>query len=111
VLKPEGRAIISHFYRKPSWMYAMKRFGRENIEYSEEDPPFNEFYREKEIESMFEGFEIVETAREHYRALPVCRSGLKAFLYRVAFKPLFNILPRAVAEPLAYKYSVVAVKR
>jgi ubiquinone/menaquinone biosynthesis C-methylase UbiE len=33
VLKPGGRAIISHFYRKPSWMYRLNRIGRENIEY------------------------------------------------------------------------------
>ena len=111
VLRPEGRAMISHFYRKPSWMYWMNRFGRENIEYKEEDPPVNEFYTENEIEAMFEGFEIVETAREHYRALPVCRFGLKASLYKAVFRPVYNMLPRAIAEPLAYKYSVVAVKR
>jgi ubiquinone/menaquinone biosynthesis C-methylase UbiE len=111
VLRPGGRALISHFYRKPSWMYWMNRFGRENIEYKEEDPPVNEFYSETEIEAMFEGFDIVETAREHYRALPVCRFGFKAFLYKAIFRPAYNLVPRALAEPLAYKYSVVAVKR
>ena len=54
---------------------------------------------------------IVETAREHYRALPIRRSGLKAALYKGVFRPLYNLLPRALAESLAYKYSVVAVKR
>jgi ubiquinone/menaquinone biosynthesis C-methylase UbiE len=110
VLKPGGRAIISHFYRKPSWMYAMHHLGRENIEYKEEDPPVNEFYFEDEIESMFQGFEIVETHREHHRALPVARTGLKAALYRYGFKPVYNLVPEKLALKLAYKYSVTAVK-
>lgn len=110
VLKPGGRAIISHFYRKPSWMYFLKHAGRANIEYDDEDPPVNEFYTEAEIEAMFHKFDIVETYREHYRALPVARSGPKAFLYRYLFRPLYNLLPTALAERFAYKYSVVAVK-
>lgn len=110
VLKPGGRAIISHFYRKPSWMYVMHHLGGENIEYKEEDPPVNEFYFEHEIESMFEGFEIVATYRDHYRALPVARTGPKAALYRYGFKPVYNLLPEILAKKLAYKYSVTAVK-
>lgn len=110
VLKPGGRAIISHFYRKPSWMYMLHHIGRENIEYKDEDPPVNEFYTEKEIESMFEGFEITETYRDHYRALPVARHGLKAGLYKCGFQPVYNMLPESIAKKLAYKYSVAALK-
>ncbi|MGH7571990.1 MAG: class I SAM-dependent methyltransferase, partial [Gemmatimonadota bacterium] len=110
VLKPGGRAIISHFYRRPSWMYLMHRWGHENIEYKEEDPPVNEFYTEPEILAMFDGFEIVETAREHHRALPVRRSGVKAALYRSVFRPVYNLLPEATALRFAYKFSVVAVR-
>ncbi|MGB5133498.1 MAG: class I SAM-dependent methyltransferase, partial [Steroidobacteraceae bacterium] len=66
VLKPRGRAIISHFYRRPSWMWTVHRFGREPIEAHEEDPPVNEFYTEGQILDMFHGFEVVETAREHH---------------------------------------------
>ena len=111
VLKPGGRAIISHFYRKPSWMYAMHYWGRENIEYKEEDPPVNEFFTEKEIEAMFVGYEIVETYQEHHRALPVRRDGLKAALYKYGFKPVYNLIPESLAKQLAYKYSICAVKR
>jgi ubiquinone/menaquinone biosynthesis C-methylase UbiE len=110
VLKPGGRAMISHFYRKPSWMYWLNRWGRENIEYKEEDPPVNEFYTEREILDMFEGFEVVEAVQEHYRALPVARKGLKATLYRWGFKPVYNLMPEPLAKRLAYKYSVTAVK-
>jgi 2-polyprenyl-3-methyl-5-hydroxy-6-metoxy-1,4-benzoquinol methylase len=111
VLKPGGRAIISHFYRRPSWMYFVHRLGRENIEHKDEDPPVNEFLTEQQIEAMFADFDIVATAREHFRALPVCRRGLKANLYTYGFKPLFNLLPSGLAKRLAYKYSVLAIKR
>jgi SAM-dependent methyltransferase len=111
VLKPGGRAIISHFYRRPSWMYVLNQLGRENIEYREEDPPVNEFLVEKQIEDLFEGYEIIETVREHHRALPVCRSGVKAALYTYGFKPLYNLIPAPLARRFAYKYSVTAIKR
>jgi ubiquinone/menaquinone biosynthesis C-methylase UbiE len=110
VLTHGGRAIISHFYRKPSWMYALHYWGKENIEHKEEDPPINEFYKEKEILAMFAGFEIVETSRDHYRALPVRRDGFKATLYKYGFKPIYNIIPKQIAERLAYKFSVTAIK-
>ena len=110
VLKPGGRAIISHFYRKPSWMYTISRLGREPIEAHDEDPPVNEFYTESEILDMFEGFRIEEAVREHHRALPVAKRGIKALLYRAAFRPAYNLLPENVALKLAYKYSVTAVR-
>jgi ubiquinone/menaquinone biosynthesis C-methylase UbiE len=110
VLKPGGRAIISHFYRRPSWMYLLHRYGRENIEFKEEDPPVNEFYTEAEILKMFDGFEIVEVVQEHYRALPVRRDGLKAALYRYGFRPLYNLIPAPIARKYAYKLSVTALK-
>ena len=110
VLKPGGRAIISHFYRKPSWMWTVHRLGRENIEYKEEDPPVNEFYTEAEVEAFFSRFRIEQTFREHHRALPVARSGLKATLYKGVFRPVYNLLPDEFARRYAYKYSVIAVK-
>jgi ubiquinone/menaquinone biosynthesis C-methylase UbiE len=110
VLKPGGRAIISHFYRKPSWMYFLHRWGRENIEYKEEDPPVNEFYTEDEILAMFHGFEVIEAVQDHYRALPVRRDGLKAGLYKYGFKPVYNSIPESLAKQFAYKLSVTAIK-
>jgi SAM-dependent methyltransferase len=110
VLKPGGRAIICHFYRKPSWMYVLHRLGRENIEFTEEDPPVNEFLTEQEILTMFEGFDILEAVQDHYRALPIRRSGLKATIYTRAFRPIYNLLPESIAKRLAYKYSVTAIK-
>lgn len=111
VLKPGGRAIISHFYRKPSWMYLLHHLGRENIEYKEQDPPVNEFYTEKQILDFFQGYEIVEAVQEHYRLLPVRRSGLKAWLYQTVLTPVYNLLPESLAKNWAYKYSVTAIKK
>jgi hypothetical protein len=91
-------------------MYVIHRLGRENIEFKEDDPPVNEFYTEDEILAMFQGFEIIEAAQEHYRALPVRRSGLKAALYRYGFRPVYNLIPESVAKRLAYKLSVTALK-
>lgn len=110
VLKPGGRAIISHFYRKPSWMYTVHRLGRENIEHTDRDPPVNTFYTDDEILAMFQGFQVEEAVREHHRALPVRRSGLKAALYRWGFRPLYNLIPEPLALRWAYKLSVTAVK-
>jgi ubiquinone/menaquinone biosynthesis C-methylase UbiE len=110
VLKPGGRAIISHFYRRPSWMYVVSRLGREPIEHDREDPPVTDFHTDAEVLSFFEGFRIVEVAREHYRALPIAKTGAKAALYRYGFRPLYNRIPRPLALKLAYKISITAVK-
>jgi ubiquinone/menaquinone biosynthesis C-methylase UbiE len=110
VLKPGGRAIISHFYRKPSWMYTIHRLGRENIEYKEEDPPVNEFYTDEEALAFFQGYQVVETIHEHERLLPARRDGFKAFLYHRVLMPTYNMLPASIALKYAYKLSVIAIK-
>ena len=110
VLKPGGRAIISHFYRRPSWMWTLHRLGREPIEAHQEDPPVNEFYTDEQIHEMFTGFRIVESVREHHRALPVAKRGIKASLYRWGFQPIYNRLPESLAMRWAYKLSVTAIK-
>ena len=110
VLRPAGRAIISHFYRRCSWMYALSRLGREPIEFKERDPPVTDFHSDRQILALFEGFEVIEAVREHYRALPVARRGMKAALYRGVFQPVYNSMPERWAQTFAYKLSVTAVK-
>ena len=111
VLKPGGIAVISHFYRKPSWMWTVHRLGRENIEHTDSDPPVNEFYTDEEILAMFSDFEVLAAEHEHHRALPVAKSGLKAALYTYGFRPVYNLMPESLALRLAYKLSVTARKR
>ena len=110
VLKPGGRAIISHFYRKPSWMYSLKQIPGVNIEFDAEDPPINDFLTEAEVEQMFAGYDIVKTDREHHELLPVCRSGVKAVLYNYGLKPFYNLMPDGMLRKFAYKYSITAIK-
>jgi len=110
VLKRGGRAIISHFYRKPSWMYTINRLGRENIEYKEEDPPVNEFYTDQDVLDFFQGYKVIEAVHEHERLLPARRDGIKAFLYHKVLMPTYNLLPSSIALKYAYKISVTAIK-
>src|SRR5919106_3264413 len=110
VLKPGGRAIISHFYRRPSWMYAINRLGRENIEYKEEDPPINDFFTDEEVLGFFQGYKVIEAVHEHERLLPARRAGIKAFLYHKVLMPTYNVLPASIALKYAYKISVTAIK-
>jgi ubiquinone/menaquinone biosynthesis C-methylase UbiE len=111
VLKPSGRAIISHFYRRPSWMYLLHRLARENIEFKDEDPPVTDFLSEKEILAMFAKYEVIEAVPEHYRMLPIARRGFKAVAYTVIAKPVYNLLPKSIAKHFAYKFSLTALKR
>ena len=55
VLKPGGRAIISHFYRKPSWMYTVSVWAASRSSTAVEDPPVNEFYTDEEILDFLRG--------------------------------------------------------
>lgn len=110
VLKPGGRAILSHFYRRPSWMQLLSRLGRENIEFKDADPPVSDFLTEREILSMFNGFEIIQAVHDHYRIRRVARTGWKAVLLNYGFRPLYNLIPEGLAKKLAYKFSVIAIK-
>lgn len=67
-------------------------------------------YDSLEILAMFTGFRVIEAVREHTRALPVARRGLKALLYRSVFRPAYNAIPEPLAKALAYKLSITAVK-
>jgi hypothetical protein len=59
---------------------------------------------------MFKGYQVIEAVQEHYRALPVRRSGVKAALYKYVFMPLYNLIPESIAKRYAYKLSVTAIK-
>ena len=111
VLKPGGRATITHFYRRPSWMQLLSHLGRENVQYREADPPVHDYMSEQEVLDLFDGFEIERTWRDHYRVLPTPRSGLKAMLYSYGFRPVYNLVPVGIAQRFACKISVTATKR
>jgi ubiquinone/menaquinone biosynthesis C-methylase UbiE len=111
VLRRGGRAILSHFYRKPSWMLLLSRLGREPIEFGDGDPPVTDFYFESEVLAMLGGLEIVQAVPDHYRIVPVARGGWKGLLVNSVFRPLYNLMPEGLSKGLAHKFSVVATKR
>jgi SAM-dependent methyltransferase len=112
VLKPNGLAIITGFYRRPSWLQLISRFARENVELAGSEAPIIHWLTEGEIRRLFHGFNIVELSREHIRAGSInsSRNKGKVLVYRLVFSPLYNTLPRRIAERLAAKLSIAAMK-
>lgn len=111
VLKPGGRAIMAHFYRRPSLFHALSRISRGNIvSIGGEAPPITHFFSEAELRDLFAGYRIERLDREHLRLIPSVRRGVKAALYNCGLCPLYNLLPAALQSRYANKMSVVAVK-
>ncbi|MEM7023685.1 MAG: class I SAM-dependent methyltransferase [Pseudomonadota bacterium] len=111
VIKPNGRAIVCHLYRRPSWFHFLSKLGKENIEFKDQDPPVIDFYTEEEVLDMFAQFEVEQLMQDHYRALPIARKGFMATMYRLGFRPAYNLLPTSIAKRFAHKISVIADKR
>jgi hypothetical protein len=86
------------------------RYGRENIEYKEEDPPVNQFYTDEEVLISSRAIKVVEAVHEHEKLLRARRDGWKAFLYHNILMPTYNLLPSSVLLKYAYKISVTAIK-
>jgi len=110
VLKPGGVMAIAHIYRRPSFFHMLSKIGRENIEFKDMDAPVIDFFTESEVLEMLHGFTIEEMTQDHYRALPIARTGLKAMLYTYGFKPVYNLLPESIAKRFAHKISLIARK-
>jgi ubiquinone/menaquinone biosynthesis C-methylase UbiE len=111
VLKPGGRALICHSYRRPSLFYVLDRWSIVNtVSIGSEIPPVTHFFTETELRDFFKDFVIEEIAREQYRLIPSIRGGLKGAVFTWGLRPLYNLLPEAIAKPFANKASVIAVK-
>ncbi len=110
VLRPGGMAYICHLYRRYSWMYFLSKLGREPIEFVDGDPPVTKFHTVPEVCDMFDQFEISEVHLHHTRAFETLRTGVKATLYNKMFRPIYNRLPEALVNPLAFKISIHAKK-
>jgi 2-polyprenyl-3-methyl-5-hydroxy-6-metoxy-1,4-benzoquinol methylase len=111
VLKPGGRAIMCHFYRRPSLFHALSRLGGVDVVASGKNaPPLTDFFGEAELRDLFAGYRIERLDREHLRLIPSIRRGVKGALYNYGLRPLYNLLPAALRERYANKMSVVAIK-
>jgi ubiquinone/menaquinone biosynthesis C-methylase UbiE len=111
VLKPGGRAIMCHFYRRPSLFHALSRLaGVDVVASGKEAPPLTDFFSETELCKLFADYHIDRLDREHLRLIPSARRGVKAALYNYGLCPLYNLLPEALRKRYANKMSVVAIK-
>jgi ubiquinone/menaquinone biosynthesis C-methylase UbiE len=112
VLKPGGRAIMCHFYRRPSLFHALSWLGGVDVVASGKSaPPLTDFFSEPDVRAIFAGFETVEIEREHYRLIPSVRKGFQSTLYTYGLRPVYNSLPEALVKRWANKLSVIATKR
>lgn len=111
VLKPGGRAVMSHVYRRPSLFYLLSRIGGGTVISIDGDaPPVTHFFSEAELRDLFADYRIERLDREHWRLIPSVRRGVKAALYNYGLCPLYNLVPAALTSRYANKMSVVAVK-
>jgi SAM-dependent methyltransferase len=104
VLRPGGRAIMCHFYRRPSLFHALSRLGGVDVVASGKNaPPLIDFFSEAELRDLFAGYRIERLDREHLRLIPGIRRGVKGALYNYGVCPLYNLLPAALRGRYANK--------
>lgn len=111
VLRPGGRMILSHHYRRPSLFHLLSRLSSGNVISIEgEAPPVTHFFAEAELRALCRGFRLERLVRQHYRLIPAIRPGWKAAAYSRIFVPLYNLLPAPLARAFANKMTVVAIR-
>ncbi|OPZ69810.1 MAG: Malonyl-(acyl-carrier protein) O-methyltransferase [bacterium ADurb.Bin478] len=110
VLKPGGRALIFHFYNRWSWFNFLHKYGRENIEFVDADPPFNNIYSVKQVKAFFNQFENVTAEVQHYYPFKTRRAGVKAWLFNHIFVPVYSALPERLVKPFGWKINIRANK-
>jgi SAM-dependent methyltransferase len=111
VLRPGGRALICHSYRRPSLFYGLQRLGFvDAVSIGSEAPPVTRFFSDAELRLLFRDFVIEMIEHEQYRLIPSIRGGLKGALFTWGLRPVYNLLPEAIAKQFANKASVIAVK-
>ncbi|MCH8868082.1 MAG: class I SAM-dependent methyltransferase [Chloroflexi bacterium] len=110
VLKPGGRAIILNLYHKYSWLVFLQKASRENIEFTDEDPPINKLHSKRQIARIFRKFDDLEIELEHYRVIRTLRPGMKAKLLNNMFLPAYNLIPEPLARPFGFKFIITGNK-
>jgi SAM-dependent methyltransferase len=107
VLRPDGEAILM-VYNKYSWLSAMSKVSRVDLEH--EDAPVLRTYSIKEFETMLKPFSEVRIMPERFPVKTRLHRGLKATLYNDLFVTGFNFLPRTVVRPLGWHIMAFAQK-
>jgi SAM-dependent methyltransferase len=107
VLRPGGEAIFM-VYNKYSWLSALSRIMRVDLEHA--DAPFLRTYSLAEMRRLLQPFNDVRLMPERFPVETRLHHGLKAALYNKVFVGAFRLLPRALVRPTGWHIMAFAHK-
>jgi SAM-dependent methyltransferase len=107
VLAPGGAAILM-LYNRRSWLRALARFTRVELEHA--DAPVLRLYTQFEMRRLLGAFSRVHIIPERFPVPSRLHHGWKARLYNHLFVPAFNALPRAWVRSLGWHLLAFATK-
>ena len=107
VLRPGGEAILM-VYNRHSWLTAMSRLGKVELEH--EGAPVLRRYSVKEFRQLLQPFAQVRIVLERFPIKTRLHRGLRATLYNDVFVKGFNLLPKPLVRPLGWHIMAFAHK-
>lgn len=107
VLRPGGTAIFM-VYNKYSWLSAMRKFTKVELEH--EDAPVFRMFSIPEFKRMLSRLSRVRIVPERFPVRTRLHQGLKAKMYNEGFVRLFNMLPRSFVRPLGWHLMAFGTK-
>jgi SAM-dependent methyltransferase len=107
VLRPGGEAIVM-VYNRNSWLSALSRVTRVNLEHA--DAPFMGMHSLAEFRLLLQPFARVRIVVERFPVTTRLHHGLKARLYNTVFVKAFNRLPKPLTRRLGWHLVGLAVK-
>ncbi|HEX9636829.1 MAG TPA: class I SAM-dependent methyltransferase [Acidobacteriota bacterium] len=99
VLVPGGAAIFM-VYNRYSWLTAMSKLTRVELEH--QDAPVLRTFSSGELRRLLAPFREIRIVPERFPVASRLHRGWKAALYNQMFVPAFDLLPRAVVRPLGW---------
>lgn len=107
VLVPGGVAILM-LYNRHSWLPALARFTRVELEHA--DAPVLRLYTQGEMRRLLGAFSRINIIPERFPVPSRLHRGWKARLYNQLFVPAFNALPRAWVRAWGWHLMAFATK-
>lgn len=107
VLKPGGTAIVM-LYHRDSWLMAMSRVTKVDLEHREA-PAYRTFSR-REAQELLRPFRSVRIVPERFPVATKLHHGWKGAAYNRLFVPGFNALPKAVTRRWGWHLMIWATK-
>lgn len=107
VLRPGGTAFFMAINRR-SWLYAMHRIARVEIDYLD-SPVFDPFDYDR-FAAAFAAFETCQIVVERFPVRTEVHKGMKSTLYNTLFVDFYNSLPKALTGRTGYHLLAFATK-